>query len=96
MRRANMDSLDSAGTDGVSLEIAKRQAILEAIGHKAAVCSAYHWADFQIPALEFDDEAVMRMARNLFGLGVTDFADEAELRSAFDISRLELKRQLAR
>ena len=96
VQRSSVDSLDSAGTDGVSLEIAKRQALLEAIGHNIAVCSAYHWADFQIAALEFDSEAVVRMVRNLFGLGMTDFAGEAELRSAFDISRLELKRQLGK
>lgn len=94
-KQASVDPLDSAGTDGVSLEMAKRRDLLEAMGHNVAVCSAYDWADFQIPALEFDSEAVVGMVRNLFSLRMTDFATEAELRSAFDISRLELKRQLA-
>ena len=37
-RRVNVDPLDSAGTDGVSLEMAKRQALLEAMGHQVAIC----------------------------------------------------------
>jgi hypothetical protein len=94
-KRARVDPLDSAGTDGVSLEMAKRRELLEAMGHIVAVCSAYEWADFQIPDLEFDSEESMRMVRNLFDLGITDVASEAELRSAFNTSRLELKRQLA-
>jgi glycosyltransferase involved in cell wall biosynthesis len=94
-RQASVDSMDSAGTDGVSLEMAKRRELLEAKGHTVAVCSACEWADFQVPDLEFDSEAVMRMVRNLFDLGIADVASEAELRSVFDTSRLELKRQLA-
>jgi len=93
-QRVNVDPLDSAGTDGVSLEIAKRQALLEAMGHKVAICSAYDWSDFAIPALEFDREGVARMVRNLFGPGIMDFASETELRSTFDVSCLELKQQL--
>lgn len=92
----NVDPLDSAGTDGVSLEIAKRQALLEAMGHKVAICSAYDWADFAIPALEFDREGVARMVRNLFGPEMMDFAGEAELRGTFDVSCLELKQQLGK
>ena len=91
---ANVDPLDSAGTDGVSLEIAKRQASLESMGHKVAICSAYDWADFAIPALEFDSGEVMLMLRNLFRPGLADFAGEAELRSAFDASLLELRQEL--
>jgi len=89
-----VDPLDSAGTDGVSLEIAKRRALLQAMAHNVAICSAYGWADFPVPALEFDREGVGRIARNLFGPGIMDFAGEAELRTAFDVSHLELKRQL--
>jgi glycosyltransferase involved in cell wall biosynthesis len=95
-QRVNVSPLDSAGTDGVSLEIAKRQALLEAMGHKTAICSAYDWADFAIPALEFDREEVAMMVRNLFGPGMMDFASETELKSAFDVSCLELKPQLGR
>ena len=94
-KRVRVDPLDSAGTDGVSLEMTKRRELLEAMGHIVAVCSACEWADFQIPDLEFDSEETMRMVRNLFDLGIADVASEAELRSAFDTSRLELKRQLA-
>ncbi len=95
-KRAKVDPLDSAGTDGVSLEIAKRQALLEAMGHQVAICSAYDWADFPVPALEFDREGVATIVRKLFGPGVMDSASEADLRSTFDVSRLELKRQLGK
>ena len=95
-KRVNVDPLDSAGTDGVSLEIAKRQALLEAMGHQVAVCSAYDWADFPIPALEFDRGEVVMLVRNLFGPGIINTASEAEIRSTFDVSRIELKRQLGK
>ena len=45
--RVNVDPLDSAGTDGVSLEIVKRQACLKGMGHEVAICSAYHWQTSQ-------------------------------------------------
>ena len=93
-QRVNVDPLDSAGTDGVSLEIAKRQALLERMGHKVAICSAYDWADFATPTLEFDSEEVMLMMRNLFGPGLVDFSSEAELKSVFDASLLELRQEL--
>ena len=95
-RPLNVDPLDSAGTDGVSLEIAKRQALLEAMGHKVAICSAYDWADFPIPALEFDREEVALLVRRLFGAGMMDSASETDLVGTFDISRLELKQELGR
>jgi len=94
--RVNVDPLDSAGTDGVSLEIAKRQTLLEAMGHKVAICSAYDWADFTIPALEFDSEEVMLMMRDLFRPGLVDLTSEAELKSAFDASLLELRQELGK
>lgn len=93
-QRTKVDPLDSAGTDGVSLEIAKRRTLLEAMGHTVAICSAYDWADFAVPALEFDREEVARMVHNLFGPRMADFASEAELRSTFDLSRFELKQRL--
>jgi len=92
----DVDPLDSAGMDGVSLEIVKRQASLKSMGHKVAICSAYDWADFAIPALEFDSEAVMLMMRNLFRSGLVDFASEAELKSAFDVSLRELRQELSK
>jgi len=88
--------IDSAGTDGVSLEMMKRKELLEAMGHQVAICSAYKWADFPIPSLEFDSEEVMRMMQNLFGPGLVDFASEAELERAFEISSLELKQELGK
>lgn len=95
-RRLNVAPLNSAGTDGVSLEIAKRQALLQAMGHKVAICSAYDWANFPIPALEFDREEVALLVRRLFGPGMMDSASEPDLVGTFDISRLELKQELSR
>jgi len=94
MKHANVDPLDSAGTDGVSLEMAKRQVMLETMGHSVAICSAYDWADYYVPELEFDREGVVSMVQNLFGPGIVDFTGEADIRSGFDISCLELKQQL--
>jgi glycosyltransferase involved in cell wall biosynthesis len=85
---------DSAGTDGVSLEIMKRQALLEAMGHEVYICSAYDWADLPIPALEFDREDVATMMRNLFGQAITDFAGEVDLERAFGRAVADLKREL--
>lgn len=94
--RIQAGEIDSAGTDGVSLEMMKRRTLLEDMGHQVAICSAYSWADFPIPALEFDSEEVMRMMRNLFGPKLMDFASEAELKRSFDASLLELKRELGK
>ena len=88
--------IDSAGTDGVSLEMMKRQTLLEAMGHEVAICSAYHWADFPIPALEFESEEAAKMVRNLYGTRIVDFASETELKRASNVSLLELKQQLGR
>jgi len=95
-QRARAAEVDSAGTDGVSLEMMKRRTVLEVMGHQVAICSAYNWADFPIPALEFDSEEVMQMMQNLFGPGLVDFASEAELKRAFDISLLQLKQGLGK
>jgi len=91
---ANVDPLDSAGTDGVSLEIAKRQTLLEEMGHEVAICSAYDWANFPVPALEFDREEVTGIIENLYGAKISDFTGEDELKSHFDASQQELQRQL--
>ena len=88
--------IDSAGTDGVSLEMMKRRTLLEAMGHQVAICSAYNWADFPIAALEFDSEEVTQMIQKLFGPGLVDFASEAELKRAFEISVLCLKQELGK
>lgn len=93
---ANVDPHDSAGTDGVSLEMSKRQALLEVMDHEVAICSAYDWADFPIPTLEFERGEVIRMRVSLFGPGNGHFANEVELESAFRGSVLALKSQLAK
>jgi len=85
---------DSAGTDGVSLEIMKRQALLASMGHEVAICSAYDWADLPIPALEFDREEVAVMMTNLFGSAITDSIEEAKLEQSFGEAVGELRRDL--
>jgi mannosylglucosylglycerate synthase len=82
---------DTLGTDGVSLEIAKRQRLLEEMGHEVLVCSAYGWADYPVPALEFDREELVLMARSLFGSEGTGVGGEADVKEAFESSRRELK-----
>ena len=88
------DPGDSAGTDGVSLEMMKRRAMLEAEGHEVAVSSAYSWSEFPIAALEFDSDAVTTMMRNLFGSHIGDFDNEDALTQAFEASTAALRQDL--
>ncbi len=93
-RDSGADLTESAGTDGVSLEMMKRQALLTSMGHDVGICSAYDWADLPIPALEFDREDVAAMMRDLFGPAITDPAREATLEQAFSEAVDELRRDL--
>ena len=88
------DPGDSAGTDGVSLEMMKRRAMLEAEGHDVAVSSAYSWSEFPIAALEFDRDAVTTMMHNLFGSHIGDFDNEDALTHAFEASTAALRQDL--
>ena len=83
---------DSAGTDGVSLEMMKRRNLLESMGHKVAICSAYDWAEYPVPALEFDSDETRRMMRNLFER-ISDYASEHDLENDFQRSCAELRRE---
>ncbi len=86
---------DSAGTDGVSLEMKKRAALLEEMGHQVSICSAFSWSDFPVPELEFDSEEVQRIMRNLFGSeGIRDYSGEEELRTAVITAAEELEQRL--
>jgi glycosyltransferase involved in cell wall biosynthesis len=87
---ANDDPNDSAGTDGVSLEMMKRRNMLESMGHTVAISSAYDWSEYPIAELEFDTPEVMTLMNNLFGSGIVDYADESELNAAFDASVTQL------
>lgn len=91
---ARADASDSAGADGVSLEMHKRQSLLQSMGHEVTICSAYEWADLPIPALEFDSQRVMDLNRNLFADEIRDFPDEAALKKAFRDTVEELKAEL--
>lgn len=81
---------ESAGTDGVSLEIAKRTELLEELGHTVAVCSAYPWADIPLPELEFEDEKALRTMRDLFDPERRSEADDRELERRFDAEKEQL------
>ena len=93
-QRTQAGENDSAGTDGVSLEMMKRTTLLEDMGHQVAICSAYNWADFPVTALEFDSNEAMQIMQNLFGPGQMDLAAETKLKRAFDTFLLKLKREL--
>jgi len=88
------DGSDSAGTDGVSLEMMKRRQLLEEMGHRVAISSAYEWAEYPVPSLEFDSDDVRNMMRNLFER-MADFPNESELDKAFDASKSALKQQFS-
>ena len=87
---ANPD--DSAGTDGVSLEIMKREKMLNSMEHEVAISSAYDWSDFPIKNLEFDSETVIHIMNNLFGEKISDYPGEEDLKITFEKSILDLKR----
>jgi len=93
--RSKVDVANSAGTDGVSLEMMKREGLLKEMGHEVEICSGCNWADFPIAGLEFDSEGVMRMMRNLFGETITGYSDEVGLEHAFGRAVDELKRELS-
>ena len=85
---------DSAGTDGVSLEMMKRRSMLETQGHDVAVSSAYSWSEFPVAGLEFDSDEVITMMRNLFGSRIGDFDNEHALTRAFEGSTTALRQDL--
>ena len=88
---------DSAGTDGVSLEIKKRATLLEEMSHQISICSAYSWSDFPVLELEFDSEEVQRIMGNLFGLaGICDYPGEEQLRAAVETAGQELEQRLGK
>lgn len=90
----NVDATDSAGTDGVSLEMVKRQNILTEMGHTVAICSAYDWADYTIPELEFDDKKVQDQIRDLFDPDNAQFEGEESLKVSFDAALQSLKAKI--
>ncbi len=89
---ATADPQDSAGTDGVSLEMMKRRWMLESMGHEVAISSAYDWSDYPIPELEFDSDAVRSMMRNLFGASIVDYDGEEALLEVFNADKESLLR----
>ncbi len=86
---------DSAGTDGVSLEMKKRRFLLEKMGHTVAICSAYEWAEFPLPELEFDTAETRKLMRNMFE-DLQDFSGEKELHNVFDKTVAALQQGFAR
>jgi glycosyltransferase involved in cell wall biosynthesis len=91
---SKIDATDSAGTDGVSLEMVKRQNILTEMGHTVAICSAYEWADYTISELEFDNEDVQSQIRDLFDPENAQFVSEDALKTRFDKGLQPLKAKI--
>ncbi|MBN1415139.1 MAG: glycosyltransferase family 4 protein [Bacteroidales bacterium] len=85
------DQADSRGTDGVSLEMKKRRHLLEEMGHKVAICSAYDWAEYPLPALEFDSDETRKLMNNMYQ-AMNDFTDVRALEEEFNksVAHLEL------
>jgi len=75
-------------TDGVSLEIEKRRAILEEMGYSCVLLAgpASRGADFLIEELDFDSLEARKISRNAFG-GLKDYpAEEALIRDIKTLS----------
>jgi glycosyltransferase involved in cell wall biosynthesis len=86
------EQIDSKGTDGVSLEMKKRRQLLEEMGHEVAVASAYEWAEYPIPALEFDSVETRTLMSNMFQ-AKNDFTDVQELKAEFNKSVTMLEQE---
>lgn len=67
-------------TDGVSLEIEKRQSILDEMGFTSKLLAGpgSSGADYTIPDLDFDTPEARKISRNAFG-GLEDYKTEEEL-----------------
>jgi len=89
--KGGQEQTDSAGTDGVSLEMKKRRQLLEEMGHQVAISSAYEWAEYPLPALEFDSDETRTLMSNMYQ-SMNDFADAQELETAFNKSMTLLER----
>jgi len=82
-------------TDGVSLEIEKRQEILEEMGFKVALLAGpgSRGADYIIPELDFDTEEARLISRNAFG-GLKDFVNEEHLLKVINDLSATIEEQL--
>jgi glycosyltransferase involved in cell wall biosynthesis len=89
------NTIDSAGTDGVSLEMKKRRFMLEQMGHTVAICSAYEWAEYPLPEVEFDSTENRKLMRNMFER-LEDYAGEEELKKEFDRIVASFEQRLTR
>ena len=67
-------------TDGVSLEISKRQSVLEELGHDVRLISGTrsNGSDYCIPELEYDQEPMVTIKRNAF-FALEDYPSVHEL-----------------
>ena len=61
------------------------------MGHRVAISSAYVFAEYPLPKLEFDSEKTRSLMSNMFKT-IDDFADARELETAFNKS-MELLEQ---
>ncbi len=84
-------------TDGVSLEIEKRQSILEEMGFQVSLLAGpgSRGADYTIPDLDFDTPEARKISRNAFG-GLKDFSSEAELIEVINCLSDKIEDELSR
>ena len=61
------------------------------MGHEVSVCSAYGWADYPIPELEFETNETMALMERMFGADSGDNVDERALDSLLSSAVARLK-----
>jgi len=83
-------------TDGVSLEIAKRKAVLESEGHVVRLISGPNscGSDFVIPELEFDSFAIRQIKENCFTYFTRCDLSEGELMQQIYSVSLSIKKAI--
>ena len=82
-------------TDGVSLEIDKWRAALEALGHSVFLCAGRSGGEeaFLIPELSLDHPEVAKIRRNAFQ-SFTDYSSEQELHTHIEALAARIERGL--
>ncbi len=82
-------------TDGVSLEIAKRQHILRNQGFSVATLAGpgSSGADYVLPSMDFNTPIARKIADNAFG-EITDYPDEQSLMIDIEVLSAEVEAEL--
>ena len=82
-------------TDGVSLEIAKRQHILMNQGYSVATMAGpgSSGADYVLPSMDFNSPIARKIADNAFG-EITDYPDEQSLMLDIEVLSAEVEAEI--